>query len=271
MIEAIFQNIKDGQNKRETAISKQAFDELSQRNNDESEWKEIIKNLVNEAQIVVRSSSQVEKEIEDLYTSTYCTDIYTYEKAKKLRSDRFKETCFARIDAAISKKKQAVFSYKDLTSMIMKINEDISDKRYTVDISELKPKKEKKARQILATGRQREIAQLKCVKNDEDFLIRELTRELFYKDFREVYVNTDKNIDILNLEEDAFANFEDTQEEMELMGDNSPAKLFFATVKRPLLAHSIFPGGPIYQHGCYVFMTGDDNAQREKQISWKEK
>lgn len=155
--------------------------------------------------------------------------------------------------------------------MIMKINEDISDKRYTVDISELKPKKEKKARQILATGRQREIAQLKCVKNDEDFLIRELTRELFYKDFREVYVNTDKNIDILNLEEDAFANFEDTQEEMELMGDNSPAKLFFATVKRPLLAHSIFPGGPIYQHGCYVFMTGDDNAQREKQISWKEK
>lgn len=269
-IDYILNDIKEGKEKKRTAISRQTYDNLySKFGDNENQWKEQIQNTINNAEIIVRSLGKVEKEIEDNYISDYCSDICTYEKAKKLRVDAFKKECISRIDQFIRSKKPAVFKYSDFFAIESMVKENISDHKYQVNVEELIPQKKKKANQLLSKEKMREIIQLKSVSSNPDFIVKELVREMFYKDFRKVYADTTNKIEIKNLEYTAFSNYKDTKFELELDEKYTPRDLFFKTTQKELGMSQLFPGGPIYNHGCYVYMTGQ-KINKEIQISWKE-
>lgn len=149
------------------------------------------------------------------------------------------------------------------------VKENISDHKYQVNVEELIPQKKKKANQLLSKEKMREIIQLKSVSSNPDFIVKELVREMFYKDFRKVYADTTNKIEIKNLEYTAFSNYKDTKFELELDEKYTPRDLFFKTTQKELGMSQLFPGGPIYNHGCYVYMTGQ-KINKEIQISWKE-
>lgn len=271
MIEDIYADIKEGENKRKDAISKKANDYLSKKFGDDKEqWEKQIRQTISASRVIVRSLNQIEADIEKIYMNDYCLDIIRYQRAKELRVDSFKKECVKKIDQAILEKKSAFFYYNDFTRITTMVGENISDNRYQINIRELKTKQKAKAKEILTNEINREIDQLKLVRDDDSFIINELTKELFYKDFRDVYIDTTKKIDIQNLEDDAFANYEDTESELELMGDDEPQKLFFETTKKQITPdNTLFPGGPIFNHGCYVYLTGQE-VDQNIQISWKE-
>ena len=269
-IDYILNDIKEGKEKKRTAISRQTYDNLySKFGDNENQWKEQIQNTINNAEIIVKSLGKVEKEIEDNYISDYCSDICTYEKAKKLRVDAFKKECISRIDQFIRSKKPAVFKYSDFFAIESMVKENISDHKYQVNVEELIPQKKKKANQLLSKEKMREIIQLKSVSSNPNFIVEELVREMFYKDFRKVYADTTNKIEIKNLEYTAFSNYKDTKFELELDEKYTPRDLFFKTTQKELGMSQLFPGGPIYNHGCYVYMTGQ-KINKEIQISWKE-
>lgn len=98
-INYILKNIKEGKQKKKTAISRQAYDNLNNKfGYNEDQWKKQIQNTVNNAKIIVKSLDEVEKEIENTYKADYCSDICTYEEAKNLRVDSFKKECINRIE-----------------------------------------------------------------------------------------------------------------------------------------------------------------------------
>lgn len=269
-INYILKNIKEGKQKKKTAISRQAYDNLNNKfGYNEDQWKKQIQNTVNNAKIIVKSLDEVEKEIENTYKADYCSDICTYEEAKNLRVDSFKKECINRIEKFMGKKRPAVFKYNDVTAITLMVNDNISDYKYQVNVEELTPNKRKTANQLLSKERLREITQLKAVNPDPNFIVRELVREMFYKDFREVYADTTKKKEIGNLEYEAFSNYEDTKDDLKFDGKYTSHNLFLRTTQKNLMTSQLFPGGPIYNHGCYVYMTGQ-NINKDIQISWKE-
>ena len=269
-INYILKNIKEGKQKKKTAISRQAYDNLNNKfGYNEDQWKKQIQNTVNNAKIIVKSLDEVEKEIENTYKADYCSDICTYEEAKNLRVDSFKKECINRIEKFMGKKKPAVFKYNDVTAITLMVNDNISDHKYQVNVEELTPNKRKTANQLLSKERLREITQLKAVNPDPNFIVRELVREVFYKDFREVYADTTKKTEIGNLEYEAFSNYEDTKDDLKFDGKYTSHNLFLRTTQKNLMTSQLFPGGPIYNHGCYVYMTGQ-NINKDIRISWKE-
>lgn len=269
-INYILNDIKKGKEKKKTAISRQTYDNLDSKfGDDENQWKEQIQNTINNAEIIVKSLGEIEKEIEDNYKSDYCSDICTYEKAKELRVNAFKKECINRIEQFIGRKKPAVFKYSDFITIESMVKDNISDHKYQVNVEELMPKKREKANQLLNKEQIREVIQLKSVNSKPDFIVEELVREMFYKDFREVYADTTKKTEIKNLEYTAFSNYKDTKFELELDEKYTPRNLFFKTIQKGLGMSQLFPGGPIYNHGCYIYMTGQ-KINKEIQISWKE-
>ncbi|MBL1059369.1 MULTISPECIES: hypothetical protein [Lactobacillus] len=269
-INYILKNIKEGKQKKKTAISRQAYDNLNNKfGYNEDQWKKQIQNTVNNAKIIVKSLDEVEKEIENTYKADYCSDICTYEEAKNLRVDSFKKECINRIEKFMGKKRPAVFKYNDVTAITLMVNDNISDHKYQVNVEELTPNKRKTANQLLSKERLREITQLKAVNPDPNFIVRELVREVFYKDFREVYADTTKKTEIGNLEYEAFSNYEDTKDDLKFDGKYTSHNLFLRTTQKNLMTSQLFPGGPIYNHGCYVYMTGQ-NINKDIRISWKE-
>ncbi|PEG78922.1 hypothetical protein CP368_09730 [Lactobacillus sp. UMNPBX17] len=181
----------------------------------------------------------------------------------------FKKECINRIEKFMGKKRPAVFKYNDVTAITLMVNDNISDHKYQVNVEELTPNKRKTANQLLSKERLREITQLKAVNPDPNFIVRELVREVFYKDFREVYADTTKKTEIGNLEYEAFSNYEDTKDDLKFDGKYTSHNLFLRTTQKNLMTSQLFPGGPIYNHGCYVYMTGQ-NINKDIRISWKE-
>lgn len=269
-INYILKNIKEGKEKKKSAISRQIYDDLNNKcGYNEEQWKKQIKNTINNARIIVKSLDEVEEEIGNIYKSDYCSDIFTYEEAKNLRVDSFKKECMNRIEKFMGKKSPAVFKYNDFINIESMVTDNISDHKYQVNVEELIPRKIKKANQLLSKEQLREVTQLKSVNSNPNFIVRELVREMFYKDFREVYIDSTKETEIKNLEYAAFSNYEDTRDELEFNAKNTPRNLFFKTTQRELMTSQLFPGGPIYNHGCYVYMTGQ-KINKNIQISWKE-
>lgn len=270
-IDYIYQHIQQGRGKNKLAISRKAYDNLSKNFGDNKEmWKEKIKSTIDDANFIVKNLEDVENDIDTTYKEDYCTDICTYEEAKKLRVDQFKKECIARIDKFIMKKKSAVFNFNDFIKIETMIADNISDHKYQINIQELKPKKQAEAKKLLNNDQIREVAQLKAVNTNSNFIIRELTRELFYKDFREIYIESTKKTEIKNLEFEAFSNYEDTKDELECKGEYTTHDLFLETVAKGLKSSQLFPRGPIFNHGCYVYLTGK-KVDGEIQISWSKK
>lgn len=269
-INFILADVKKGREKKRTAVSRKTYDRLkSNFGTNEDQWKKEIQNIIDNAIIIVKDLNKIEKEIEKNYKLDYCSDIYIYEAAKKLRVDSFKKECINRIDKFMKVKKPAVFKYNDFINIESMVADNISDHKYQVNIEELTPRKKKKAKQLLSKEQLREVVQLESVNPSPSFVVKELVRELFYKDFRKIYADTTKEMEIKNLEYEAFSNYEDTKEELEFDEKCTPHDLFLKTTKKQLVTSQLFPKGPIYNHGCYVYMTGD-KIDKDIQISWKE-
>ncbi len=136
---------------------------------------------------------------------------------------------------------------------------DVQDQKYTVDTLELRSRKQ--AEVLLKDDRMREVRQLKLVNDRNEFIVEELVNELFYKDLRNVYGHESQ---IANMEYIAHMNYKHAL--FDLPEGADPKQVFNETVKRPIPS-SLIDDSPIYRHGCYIYLTGEEIDNR-LQISW---
>ena len=254
----------EGKNKKTTAIANQVYmkfvDEVGSLD-------EILKahfsSLLVRVKRTVISFDKVMAEIESTFKSVYCQDIEKFDMAKKCRAERFIEYIQKEIDSSLKEKKKCIFRYQDFVRIINKVIVEISDNKYIVDTADMKKKKKVQAEKLLTDDRIREIKQLKMVSDRNGFVVDELIKELLYKDFRDVYLESTSTV-IANMEDVAYTNFKSARYSLP---ENVTAKqLFDETVKREIPS-PIINNSPIYRNGCYIFLTGDD-IDEEKQITW---
>lgn len=143
-----------------------------------------------------------------------------------------------------------------------RVKAEISDNKYIVDTNKIKKRKQNEAETLVKDSKVREIRQLRLVRNNPEFITREIVYELLYKDFRDVYM--DGGVEISNIEDIAYTNYQDTL----LNFDSNPvAKDVFTQTTARAIYSSIMDNSPIYRQGCYVYLTGD-KIEEHKQISW---
>ena len=149
--------------------------------------------------------------------------------------------------------------------LIVTVSEEISDKSYKPNIKLLKPVFAEKAKQIVDERKKREVKQLFLVNSKEEFVLRGIVNELFYKDFRDVFAEQ-KAMDISNLEEFAKSNYEIVKDE--LGEDCTPKELYDRTTAMSIES-DIISKGPMYRNGCYIYLTSDE-IDEDLQIEWGE-
>lgn len=218
--------------------------------------------LTDQVYCYVQSLEQLKKSIEENFKSTYCQDIKVYEMAKTCRCERFIEYINVAIDESISKKKSYILRYVDFIKIIGRVSSEIGDRKYSIDIGEMKKKKRSEAEKIMDSNVLREVRQLRQVNSKNGFIISELIKEMLYRDFRDVFVIPDSTL-ISNIEETAFSNYEDVI--YSLPPGSSPKQIFDETVEKDIPL-SIVDNSPLYRHGCYIFLTSDE-ADEEKKIT----
>ncbi len=226
-------------------------------------FKARISGILDKVTIEVLPLDVIKIHIEEIFKTVYCSDIKIYKIAKVCRCKRFIEYVNAGIDGAIERKKSYILRFVDLMNIINKVSSEISDGKYSVDISVTKKRKKPEAERLMKNVTIREVRQLRMVSSNSDFIVHELLNELLYRDFRNVCSQSEETL-ISNIEETAYSNFEDTL--FSLAEDSTPKQLFECTVGKAIPL-SIVDNSSIYQHGCYVFLTGE-NIDESKQITW---
>ena len=263
IIDFVYYYFEEGASKSKNSIARKVNDKIF-ADNGENTIKEIIKELSRRCTVITRSFDELKEELLKTFTDTYCTDVKIYEKAKERRFERFVEYVVAEIDAAIEKKKKYTITFQKLMDIVNRVRAEISDNKYTIETVELKKRKKKEAEMLMEDRGIREVRQLLLVQNDPAFVTGELVKELLYKDFRDVYA--DGGIEISNIEDMAYANYEDAL--LEFNETPSPKEVFVKTTRKPIET-SLLDNSPIYRSGCYVYLTGDD-IDPDLQISWGE-
>ena len=110
----------------------------------------------------------------------------------------------------------------------------------------------------------REVRQLKLVNDRSGFVVRELVKELLYKDFRRVFSEPSSTV-ISNMEDIAYTNYEESK--FDLFEGVTARQLFDETTKKAIPSE-IINNSPIYRNGCYTYLTGAE-IEDEKQITWE--
>lgn len=263
-LRVVYTYFVNGKEKKTTSIANKVYKKFieGKETSDES-VKTLLADLLARVKIEVLSLDALKTFIDDTFKKDYCPDIKIFEMAKACRLDRFIEYVQWEIDSALEKKKSFTFRYHDLINILTRITAEISDQKYTVDITETKKRKQTEAARLVADDTLREVRQLKKVNGRSEFVVGELVKELLYKDFRSVYSEPNRTV-ISNMEDVAHTNFEDAL--YSLPEDASAKQLFDETVKRDIPS-TIIDNSPIYRHGCYVYLTGED-IENEKQITW---
>jgi len=179
--------------------------------------------------------------------------------------EKFIQDINRQIDESIKQKKTYSLVFPELMKLIVTVSEEISDKSYTVDIKLLKPVFSEKAKKIVDERKKREVKQLFLVDSQEEFVLRGIVNELFYKDFRDVFAEQ-KEMDISNLEEFAKENYDIAKDEL---GVNCTPKDLYNRTTSMAIDSEIIPRGPMYKNGCYIYLTGD-KIDKDLQIDWGE-
>lgn len=259
--------IMSGKDKKKSSIARKAYDKYKDQlqSEDGRELKQIIETMIVDFKKNVMSMDEIDQSLEAIFYKNYCSDIKDYEIAKTKRLERFLSYINSGIDDAIKNRKSYILLYPEFMRLIMQVTEEISDKKYTIDIKYLKNKSKEAAQQIVKERASREVKQLYLVDNKESFVVDGIVHELIYKDFRSVY-EQQHALEISNLEQTAKANFE--SEKFALEEGDSPKKLYIKTNDRQIES-DLLPGGPIYRKGCYIYLTGDD-IEEDIQITWGE-
>lgn len=266
LISYICKYFAEGKSKKSSSIANKVYQKYFLDDNSFAIIKEKITSILPKISIKILSLETLLHDIEVTFKSVYCSDIKLYEVAKSCRCERFIEYVQQEIDSALEKKKSYTLRYQDFISIIGKVTSEISDYKFTINISEMKKRKKSLAEKLVNKDQIREVKQLRFVNPDNGFIVKELINELLYRDFREVY-SISKSTLVSNIEETAFSNYEDTV--YSLPADTSSRQLFFETVDKDIPL-SIVDNSPIYRHGCYVYLTSDETDE-EKKITWERK
>ena len=267
VISGVCKYFAEGKTKKSTSIANRVYKKFVQDGVDEeTTFKKLITSILPKITCEVLPFDTLLEDIEESFKSVYCSDITIYEAAKNCRCNRFIEYVHSEIDSAFGKKKSYTLRYQDFIRIIGKVNAEISDQKYIINISEMKKRKKTMAEALLNNDEHREIRQLRLVDSDSGFIVNELVKELLYKDFRDVY-SISKDSLISNIEETAFSNYEDTVYKLSEHAD--ARQLFWETVDKDIPL-SIVGNSPIYRHGCYVYLTSDETDE-ERQITWGKK
>lgn len=258
--------IMSGKDKKKSSIARKAYDKYKDQLQTEHDIVlKQIETMITDFKKTVRSMDEIDRLLEEIFYKHYCPDINDYEIAKTKRLERFLSYINSGIDDAIKIRKPYILLYQEFMRLIVQVTEEISDKKYIMDIKYLKNKSKETAQQIVKERASREVEQLYLVDNKESFVVDGIVHELIYKDFRSVYEQKHA-LEISNLEQTAKANFE--SEKFVLEEGDSPKKLYIKTIDRQIESN-LLPAGPIYRKGCYIYLTGDD-IEEDIQITWGE-
>lgn len=261
IIEYVYKYFENGNSKSRKSIAKRVNEKLFTKY-DEKKIKSIIKELSTGCEMKTVTMDYITETLKQKVYDTYCTDIKIYDKAKQFRFERLLEYLLAAIDDSIKQKKKYTLTFQTLMEIVRRVQTEISDEKYVINTSEVKKRKRKDAESLVREGKIREIRQLKLVKDEIGFITNELVNELLYKEFREVYV--EGGVEISNIEDIAYTNFQEVLFEFD---DSYTAKELYVNTINKEIHSSIMENSPIYRHGCYIYLTGQE-IESEKQISW---
>lgn len=264
VISSVLDYFTAGADKATTSIANKVYKKFIE-GTDVAIFKATIEEMLDQISFEIFSMEQLNASIEDTFKAVYCADIKEYEMAKICRCERFVEYVNAEIDEAIKKKKSFTLRFVDFMNIINKVTAEISDRKYTIDISEMRKRKKVEAEQLVSRDALREVRQLRLVNVDNGFIVKELVKELLYRDFREVYAASESTL-ISNIEETAYSNFEDVI--FGLSEDAGPGQVFKETTGKEIPL-SIVDNSPLYRNGCYVYLTRDE-TDVSRQITWGE-
>lgn len=264
-LKSIYEYFNDGRTKKATSIANKVYKRFLEGAADpENHFNLIVLELLKHISCDVIPLEELKDKIETTFRNIYCQDIVEFDMAKTRRCERFIRYIYEEIDASIEKKKSYVIMYPHFISIINTVTAEISDKKYNISTLEMRKRKTPEAEKLLSDNTLREVRQLRKVNCDNRFIVQELVRELLYKDFRSVYSEKGSSL-ISNMEDIAHTNYEDVRFSLP---DNPGAKqVFDKTVDREIPS-SIIENSPIYRHGCYIYLTGQD-IDPEQQITWE--
>ena len=264
VIDGVVAYFMAGADKASTSIANKVYKKFLEVE-DETSLKNQVTEMLDRISFEVLSLDELYSAIVQTFKAIYCPDITKYEMAKICRCDRFIEGINFRIDEAIKRKKSFTLRYVDFMDVINKATAEISDGKYVVDISEMKKRKTTDAEQLVNSDLLREVRQLRLVNPNKGFIVKELVKELLYRDLREVYATPGSTL-ISNIEETAYSNFEDVK--YSLPESAEPRQLFQETVSKEIPLN-IVDNSTLYRNGCYVYLTGEE-TEESRQITWGE-
>lgn len=262
----IYRFIVSGKNKRKTAISRKTYEKYKDQIDVRDKVIKQIESLLNHFEKIVMSMEEADQALVTIFSKDYCLDITDYKMAKSKRLERFLSYVDFGINNAIKNKKPYKLLYKNFVQLVMQVKEEISDKKYTIDIQYLKKRSKETAKKIVKERIAREVKQLYLVDGEYSFVVDGIVHELIYKDFRRVY-EQHKAIEISNLEQEANENYKSVKFALS-ENDRCPKNVFIKTIDKQIESE-ILPPGQIYRKGCYIYLTGD-HAQKDVQITWGE-
>lgn len=267
IIESVKKFVLNGKNQKETAIAKNVYEKYAEdiEHNDCGQLTEDIRKILDAIHIEQCSVEEIDRRLENVFFENHCQDIVEYEQAKKKRLEKFIQYINQQIDDTIKEKKTYSLIFPELMRILTLVYDEINDHRYVVNVTYLKNSLKKEAEKIVGERKRREVKQLFLVDSKDAFVVEGIVNELFYQDFRDIYVDK-KLTEILNLEQFAKENYDEALFEIE--GEPKPRELYIKTTTKSIESE-ILPNGPMYRKGCYVYLTGDD-VDGEKQLTWGE-
>lgn len=265
LVDLIKDFVLNGKGQKVTSIANKVYnlylDDIE--NNDSKQLKENIERILTLIYIDKCSVKEIDRRLEEVFFRNHCQDIIEYELAKKKRLEKFIQYINQQIDDAIVEKKTYSLIFPELMRTLTRVCDEISDHKYIVNVACLKKSFKDKAEKIVDDRKQREVKQLFLVDHNDAFVIDGIVNELFYKDFRDVYVDK-QFIKISNMEQFAKENFDEALFEIE--GEPTPRELYLKTTSK-VIESDILPNGPMYRKGCYIYLTGD-NINDDTQLTW---
>lgn len=265
LVDSIKNFVLNGKGRKETAIASKVYSLYLEdiENNDSKQLKKDIKKILTTIHIDKCSVEEIDRRLEEIFFRNHCQDIIEYELAKKKRLEKFIQYISQQIDDAIIEKKKYSLIFPELMRILTRVCDEISDHKYVVNVACLKNSFKDRAEKIVNERKEREVKQLFLVDHKDAFVIEGIVNELFYKDFREIYVEK-QLIEISNIEQFAKENFDEALFEIE--GEPTPRELYIKTTSK-VIDSEILPSGPMYRKGCYIYLTGDD-INENNQLTW---
>lgn len=262
--------IIESSKRKDALISKVKVKYSTQKNTDD--LKADIKKLLSEAKYLALNVNALLEESIKKFGELYCTET----EPEVISRERYLMLCdniHKNITQSILRKEEYALSYRELFGEISTVREAITDSKYDIPFMEFKKKSDATMTRILASQSDA-VRQLKLVfPKNEQAVMQELTKKMFYEDLRQHFVDINKKEEINALEYLAKENYEITLQDFEGYGEvRTPYKTFRNTIEKPLSAPLPSESSSnflYYRHGCYIHLT-DTGIDEYLKIKWGE-